>query len=84
MAIQAIARSSSFRDAPSFSDALLPLAGLVQSRKPVVATARGPGFFARLVAAMVESRRAQVARELRRYASMSVADTAPKVEDLPF
>ncbi len=47
----------------TFSNALLPLAGTDKSE---AADAARPGFFARLLEAMMESRRRQASREIAR------------------
>lgn len=70
----------------SFSNALLPLAG-TDARPEVEAR---PGFFARLLAAMIASREAQARREIervRRSYGIDIPADRPesgKASDLPF
>lgn len=70
----------------SFSNALLPLAGIDAGVEPEAK----PGFFARLVAAMIASREAQARREIervRRSYGIEIELDPPvpgKGRDLPF
>lgn len=68
----------------TYSSALLPLPEAVPSKEPA---ASRPGFFARLIEAMMESRFRAAEREIARHRALvsgSVATLKVDPKDLPF